>query len=186
MGFWGPLLPFPGTAAVPLSFTVNLQPRHVRDATRGIFRRQVLKPGVLAGLAGLLVLGQALLWALLPKAGGILHGMLAVLMLVSVWGALALAGRHYESLALSNFRRFEGQPAQARLDLEGYHYQANWGAGTVPWGRVDSLWCLPEVWVLLEHTDKGVSVLLPLADLDTEAQAYLKVRLRERGAELRA
>lgn len=171
---------------MPLAFEVNLKREHVRQATAGIYRRQLLKPMVVTGAIGLLILGQGLFWAVLPQAHWVLRIMLAVLMVLSLMGTVYTAGRYYQSLAIRNFQRFEGQPAQARLDDEGYHYQASWGSGTVPWARFDSLWCLPGVWVLLEHADKGVSVLLPVADLDAEAQAYLKARLQGRGAQVRA
>jgi hypothetical protein len=165
---------------------VNLNADHVREATAGIYRRQVSKPVVIAGLLGLMAVAQGLLWAMVPTAVWGLHAMLGVLILFSVVGTLITAGRYYQSVAVRNFKRFEGQPANARLDEQGYHYQAQWGSGVVPWARVDSLWCLPGVWVLLEHADKGVSVLLPVADLDAEAQAYLKARLADRGAEVKA
>jgi hypothetical protein len=165
---------------------VNLKPEHVREATAGIYRRQVAKPLVIAGLIGLMAVAQGLLWAVAPSAPWGLHVMLGALLLFSVFGTLYTAGRYYESLAIRNFKRFEGQVAQARLDPQGYHYKAAWGSGTVPWARVDSLWCLAGVWVLLEHADQGVSVLLPVADLDAEAQAFLKQRLAERGALVRA
>jgi hypothetical protein len=171
---------------VPLSFQVNLKPEHVRQATAGIYRRQVLKPVVIGGLLGLLAVIEGLFWAVLPQAPWSLRALLAVMAVLSVIGTLYTAGRYYESLAVRNFQRFQGQPAQARLDEEGYHYQASWGSGLVPWAKVDSLWCLPAVWVLLEHADKGVSVLLPVADLDAEAQAYLKARMQARGALVRA
>jgi hypothetical protein len=171
---------------VPLSFIVNLQPAHVRAATAGIYRRQVLKPGMIAALLGLLALVEGLFWAVLPQVVWGLRALLGGLLLLSAAGTFYTAGRYYESLALRNFRRFDGQPAQARLDEAGYHYQAAWGRGSIPWAQVDSLWCLPTVWVLLEHAERGVSVLLPVADLDAEAQAYIKERLLAAGALVRA
>lgn len=153
----------------------------MREATAGVFRGQVFKPVVLAGAAGIVALAQGLVWALLPGPTWGLHLVLLALMLLSLGGLYLFAGRHYEGLAVANFRRFAGQPAQVRLDEEAYHYRASWGEGKIPWPLLDSLWCLPGVWVLLQHAEKGVSVLLPAASLDEEARAFIRGRVAAHG-----
>lgn len=164
---------------MPLVFNAELSNAHVREATAGIFRRQMSKPMVLGGLAGLFGLAQLLLWAVLPQAHWKLHVMLALLMLITMNAVFYLASRYYQDLAQNNFTRFQGQPARVRLEPDAYHYQASWGQGSIEWARFQSLWCFPGVWVLLQHAQGGVSVLLPAASLDEEARAFLKARLDE-------
>jgi hypothetical protein len=163
---------------------VELLPEHVREATDGVFRRQLAKPMVLFGALGLLLLCQGLLWLVLPQAGWWLHGMLFLLMVFSLLAAAVVAGRHFQDLALRNFERFAGQPAQVRLDEQAYHYQASWGQGAIEWARFDSLWRLPGVWVLLQHQEDGVSVLLPTRSLDDEARAFILRKMAERGVQV--
>jgi hypothetical protein len=167
-----------------LLLSVELLPEHVREATDGVFRRQLAKPIVLFGALGLLLLCQGLLWVVLPQAGWWLHAMLFLLMAFSLLVAAVVAGRHFQNLALRNFQRFAGQPAQVRLDEQAYHYQASWGQGAIEWARFDSLWRLPKVWVLLQHQEGGVSVLLPTDDLPGEAQAFILRKMAERGAQV--
>lgn len=167
-----------------LLLSVELLPDHVREATDGVFRRQLTKPIVLFGALGLLLLCQGLLWVVLPQAGWWLHGMLLLLMVFSLLVAAVVAGRHFQDLALRNFQRFAGQSAQVRLDEDAYHYQASWGQGAIEWARFDSLWKLPRVWVLLQHQEHGVSVLLPTGDLNDEAQAFILRKMAERGAQV--
>jgi hypothetical protein len=169
---------------VSLLLSVELLPEHVREATDGVFRRQLAKPVVIFGVLGLLLLCQGLLWVVLPQAGWWLHAMLFLLMAFSLLVAAVVAGRHFQNLALHNFQRFAGQPAQVRLDEQAYHYQAGWGQGAIEWARFDSLWRLPKVWVLLQHQEGGISVLLPTEDLNHEAQAFILRKMAERGAQV--
>jgi len=169
---------------VSLLLSVELLPEHVREATDGVFRRQLAKPVVLAGALGLLLICQGLLWAVLPWAGWWLHAMLFLLMVFSLLVAAVVAGRHFQNLALRNFQRFAGEPAQVRLDEQAYHYQASWGQGAIEWARFDSLWKLPKVWVLLQHQEDGVSVLLPTEALDDDARTFIQRKLAERGAQV--
>ena len=156
-----------------LQFSVQILPQQVREATRGIFWRQVTQVRALLILAGLLLLMQALLWALIPQAGWILHVLLLILLLSSALALAFFAARYYEGLALRNFTRFQGAPVAVSLDEEAYRYQAAWGQGGIPWGDFDSLWRFNGVWVLLQHRQGGVSVLLPSDGLDEEARAFI-------------
>jgi hypothetical protein len=170
---------------LPLRFQTEILPVHVRAATAGIFWRQLLQPLVLA-LLGVFWLGAHLsLLALLPQAPWLMHVLLALLLLGSLSGVAWLASQHYQSLAQENFRRFEGAPVKVSLEEDAYHYQAAWGQGRIPWEQVQSLWRLKEVWVLLQHAQGGVSVLLPAASLDDEAREFLSRRLKAAGAELK-
>ncbi|HTB35359.1 MAG TPA: hypothetical protein VK842_10875 [bacterium] len=167
-----------------LLLAVELLPEHVREATEGVFRLQLAQPMVLLGAVGLLLLCQGLLWVVLPHAGWRLHGMLFLLMVFSLLVAAVVAGRHFQGLALRNFQRFAGQPAQVRLDELAYHYQASWGQGSIEWARFDSLWKLSKVWVLLQHQQDGVSVLLPTEALNQDAQVFILRKMAERGAQV--
>jgi hypothetical protein len=170
---------------LPLQFQTEIAPEHVRAATAGIFWRQALQP-IALGFLGVLWLGAHLsLAALFPKTPLFMHALLAFLLWGTVVGMALIARRHYEDLAAENFKRFEGAPVQVRLAADAYHYSAAWGQGQITWDRFQSLWCLKMVWVLLQHAQDGASVLLPAADLDEEARAFLVARIQEGEAELR-
>jgi hypothetical protein len=157
----------------------------VRAATAGIFWRQALQP-ITLGLLAVLWLGAHLCLAVLfPKTPFFIHTLLALLLWGTVGGTAWIAKRHYEDLAAENFKRFEGAPVQVRLEADAYHYSASWGQGQIPWDRFQSLWCLKEVWVLLQHAKDGASVLLPVTGLDEEARAFILARIAETKAELR-
>jgi hypothetical protein len=167
---------------LPLQFQTEIKPAHVREATAGVFRSQVTRPALLLGLAALLGLAQALFWVIAPVFDWKWRLALAGLMLLSVVCATAFAGIYYRELALKNFERFTGAPLRVRLEDAAYHYEAAWGRGELAWSRFQSLWCLKQVWVLLEHSERGASVLLPAADLDEEARVFIKSRLAREGA----
>lgn len=169
-----------------LTFEAELSPAHVREATAGIFWRQVTKPVVLAGVVGLFWLAQLLLWAVLHARYPKLHVMLFLIMVATCLFLYLGASRHYIELALQNFKRFHGQPVQVRLEEDAYHYQADWGSGAIEWGQFQSLWCFPGVWVLLQHLPNGISVLLPAASLSAEAREFLLRKLQDLKAEVRA
>ena len=169
---------------MPLQFSTELKPEHVREATTGIFLRQISKPIIFAGVAVLFVAVQAILWVLVPALSWQWHTVLAALMAVSVGGAVLFAGLYYQELALRNFRRFKGAPVRASLEDSAYRYEAGWGSGSIEWTRFQSLWCLKGVWVLLQHSEGGVSVLLPAGDLDGEARDFLKARMARVGAKV--
>lgn len=169
---------------MPLRFTTELKPVHVRAATARIFRRQITRPVVLGGTVFVFVAAQAIFWAAAPAFNWEWHTILGVLMIVLVAGTVAFADRHFQDLALRNFQRFKGCPVQVRLEDDRYCYEAQWGKGELEWSRFQSLWCLPEVWVLLQHAPNGLSVLLPAEDLDEEAKTFLKERMRAAGARL--
>lgn len=168
------------------SFSVLIKPAHVRAATAGIFWRQALRPLSL-GILGVFWIGAHLtLQALFRSMPVGIHVSLALLF----WGSLAavaqLASAHYQAEAERNFQRFEGAPAQVRLEADAYVYEASWGQGAIPWTQFQSLWRFNAVWVLLQHAQGGASVLLPTEDLDAEAQAYLVGRLTAVGAKVAA
>lgn len=162
---------------MPLKFQTELKPAHVKAATAGVFRRQLTKPAVLLGLLAFFLLVQGLFWVLAPVFGWWWHAALAVLMALSIGGATYFAGLYYEAVALRNFERFHGAPVQVSLEDAVYRYEASWGRGEIEWSRFHSLWCLRTVWVLLQHSEDGVSVLLPAEDLDEDARSFLKARL---------
>ncbi len=163
---------------MPLSFSVSIEPAHVRAATAGIFRRQALQPKIVGGFVALVLLSQALLRALVPQVQWSWHAASALLMLGS-FGLLAwLISRHYEGVALKNFALFHGQPAQVRLDEAGYHFDASWGRGSIAWDKFESLWRFSGVWVLLQHVPGGFSVLLPADALDEEARAFICAKVK--------
>jgi hypothetical protein len=167
-----------------LNFQTEIKPKHVRAATAGIFWRQAAQPVILV-LLGVLWLGAHLSLAVLfPKTPFFVHALLGLLLWGTVLGMAWVAKRHYEELAAQNFKRFEGAPVQVRLETDAYHYSANWGQGPIAWDRFQSLWCLKEVWVLLQHAKDGVSVLLPAVDLDEEARAFILARLQETKVEM--
>lgn len=169
-----------------LQFQAQIQPAHVKAATAGIFWRQALQPLALA-LAAVLWLGLHLtLRVLFPGAPWFLHTGLALLLASTVGGAAWLAKQHFEAQALANFSRFAEAPARVSLEPDAYAYDAAWGQGRIPWDRFQSLWRFPSVWVLLQHAQGGVSVLLPTESLDDEAKAYLLARLVETKADLRS
>ncbi len=168
-----------------LRFQTEILPAHVRAATAGIFWRQLLQPLVLALLAVFWLGAHLTLAALFPQAPRLMHVLLALLLAGTLSGVAWMACRHYQRLALDNFSRFEGAPVQVSLDEDAYHYEAAWGQGRIPWDQVQSLWRLKEVWVLLQHAQGGVSVLLPAASLDDEAREFLVRRLQAAGAELK-
>lgn len=168
---------------MPLQFSVEISPAQVREATAGIFWRQVTQWRLLLGIGALMGLAQATLWAVLPQAGWVLHAMLAVLLIISAVALGAFASRYYQELALRNFQRLHGQPVQVELDEEAYRYQAQWGRGSIPWATFESLWRFPSVWVLLQHAQGGVSVLLPTDGLDEAAQAHILRKLGEHKAQ---
>lgn len=171
---------------MPLQFQAKIEPVHVKAATAGIFWRQALQPLALA-LAAVLWLGLHLtLWVLFPTAPWFLHAGLALLLASTVGGAAWLAKQHFEGQALQNFSRFAEAPAMVGLEQEAYVYEAAWGQGRLPWDRFQSLWRFPSVWVLLQHSQGGVSVLLPSESLDDEAKAYILARLAETKADLRS
>lgn len=167
-----------------LQFRSELTPAHVREATAGIFWRQVTKPLVLSGAAAVFAAAQGILWAVLPGFGWQWHAALAGMMSAGLAGGLAFASSHYQSLALANFARFKGAPVEASLERDSYRYAADWGSGSIEWSRFQSLWCLDGVWVLLQHAEGGASVLLPSADLDEEARGFLRQRMAEVRAEV--
>lgn len=168
---------------MPLQFSVEITPAEVREATAGIFWRQVTQWRLLAGVIGLMLLAQATLWAVLPQAGWVLHAMLALLLLISALALGAFASRYYQALAQRNFERFRGAPVSVELDEEAYRYNAQWGQGAIPWATFESLWRFPGVWVLLQHSKGGVSVLLPTAGLDEAARTHILRKLGEHGAQ---
>jgi hypothetical protein len=164
---------------LPLNFQTEIKAQHVRAATGGIFRRQILQPVVL-GLVAVFLLGMQLtlhvFFSFIPLY---MHVLLALLVLGSLGGLLWILQRHYESTALQNFSRFMGARVQVRLSDAAYRYSASWGQGEIAWGQFQSLWRLKDVWVLLQHTPGGISVVLPTADLDAEARDFLTARLRD-------
>jgi hypothetical protein len=164
-----------------LQFQTELKPAHVKEATAGLFRRQITKPAVLLGVLALFAAVQALFWFLAPVFGAWWHAALAFLMALSIGGSVYFAGLYYEAVALRNFERFQGAPVRVSLEEACYSYEAPWGRGRIEWSRFQSLWCLGTVWVLLQHVEGGASVLLPSQDLDEEARAFLRARMaRER------
>jgi hypothetical protein len=160
-----------------LQFSTELKSAHIVQATSGIFWRQIAKPVVVLGCLVLLLSGQGILWAVEPALGWTWHAALALLMAVTVAGSLGFASRYYQDLALRNFERFKGAPVRVGLEEGAYRYEASWGQGSIEWSQFQSLWCLRDVWVLLQHADKGVSVLLPAADLDEEARNFIRARM---------
>jgi hypothetical protein len=171
--------------SVPLTFQTEILPAHVRAATAGIFWRQAAQPLSL-GLLGVLWLGAHLSLAVLfPGTPFFMHALLGLLLWGSVLGMAWVAKRHYEALAAENFKRFEGAPVDVRLEADAYHYSASWGQGQLAWDRFQSLWCLKDVWVLLQHAKDGASVLLPAVSLDDDARDFIVARLHENKAELR-
>ncbi len=167
---------------MPLEFQVEILARHVRSATRGIFWRQVGHPALLGLAAAAWVGAHGVLQALFPATPLSMHLTLAVLFCVTLGGMAWLTNRHYQALALRNFSRIIEAPAQVRLEADAYHYSAPWGEGRIGWGQFQSLWRFKDVWVLLQHSPGGVSVLLPAASLDQEAREFLLQRLRSSGA----
>lgn len=168
---------------MPLQFQAEILPDHVREATAGIFwRHAAAQPKAVLGLLFLLGTAQALLWALLPHLSWCWHAALAALMILSVWIVLASAERYYQGLASRNFSRFRGAPVRISLEESAYCYEAPWGRGTILWSDFQSLWCLKNVWVLLQHAEGGASVLLPQVHLDPDARAFLRARLARAGA----
>jgi hypothetical protein len=172
--------------SLSLRFTALVTPDLVRQATAGIFWRQALQWRLGAGLGGILLLGQLLMASALPQAGWALHGLLALLFVFSAAAVAVLASRYYQGLAVRNFERFKDAPLQVELDEEAYRYSASWGRGSIEWGRFDSLWRFPAVWVLLQHLAGGASVVLPLKDLGPEAQAFILRKLGQAGAKVLA
>lgn len=162
---------------LPLRFTFEITPEQVREATAGVFWRQLRQPRLLASLAGLWVLAQAMLWMALPRVGWAPHALLGLLLPFSAWCLAVLASRHYQGLALRNFGRIQGQAVAVSLDEDAYRFEAAWGRGAIPWQRFDSLWRFEGVWVLLEHSPGGASVLLPAASLDEEARMFILGKL---------
>lgn len=165
-----------------LSFSTQISPQEVREATAGIFWRQVTQWRPLLALGALFVLAQGLLWALLPKGGWVLHGMLGLLLIISALSLAGFASRYYQALAQRNFERFNGAPVQVSLEEDAYRFEASWGQGALDWARFDSLWRFPNVWVLLQHAQGGASVLLPSRDLSPEAQAFIQQKFAGRKA----
>jgi hypothetical protein len=161
-----------------LSFSASIDAAHVRAATAGIFWRQALQPAVAAALVGLTALCQLLLYALVPGLAWPWHLAGALLMLGSFALLGLLVSRHYQGLALRNFAQFQDAPVSVNLDEAGYHYSARWGSGSIPWDQFQSLWRFPPVWVLLQHKQGGVSVLLPSGALDEEARAFIRARVK--------
>lgn len=127
-----------------------------------------------------------LLRVLFPQGLWVLHLGLALLAWSSLLGVAEVASRYYQGLALENFKRFEGAPADVQLTEEGYQYEAAWGRGRIVWDQFQSLWRLKEVWVLLQHAQGGVSVLLPVESLNAEAKVFLQDRLKAVGAKVLA
>ncbi len=168
-----------------LSFQTEIRPEHVRAATAGIFWRQALQPLVLGPLVVLWLGAHLTLQALFPLTNALMHLSLGLLLGLSVGGMAWVAKRHYEDIAVDNFKRFEGAPVQVSLQADGYGYSASWGQGSIAWGQFQSLWRFKEVWVLLQHQANGISVLLPAQDLDAEAQDFLIERLFEAKAVLK-
>ena len=169
-----------------LSFEVEVTPALARQATAGIFWRQVRSRKALWAALGLLAGLGLLVKLLLPSAGWI---VLALVML-TVAGTMMLAawlvcGQAMEQAA-KNFSRFEGAPAQVTLTPGAYAYSASWGSGSIEWQDFQSLWRFEAVWVLLQHKAGGASVLLPVAALDDESRGYLVSRLAEAGVEVMA
>jgi hypothetical protein len=170
---------------LPLQFQTEILPGHVREATAGVFwRHAAAQPKAVLGLLFLFGTAQALLWALVPALAWPWHAALASLMALSVWIVLASAERYYQGLASRNFSRFKGAPVRISLEEDAYCYEASWGRGTIAWSDFQSLWCLKNVWVLLQHAEGGASVLLPQGDLDPDARAFLKGRLAGVGAKV--
>jgi len=169
---------------LPLAFQTEIKPAHVRAATAGIFWRQVLQPMALGAVAVFWVGAHLTLYVLFARMPWSVHLSLALLF----WGSLAavaqVASQHYQGVAAQNFQRFEGAPARVSLDENAYAYDASWGQGRIEWGRFQSLWRFPTVWVLLQHAQDGASVLLPGESLDEEAKTYLVARLQAVGAKV--
>jgi hypothetical protein len=113
-----------------------------------------------------------------------MHALLASCLWGSIGAVAWMACDHYQRQAVLNFSRFEGVPIQVRLDRNAYHYMANWGQGRVPWDQIQSLWRLRHVWVLLQHVQGGVSILLPAESLDDEARGFLVQQVLASGGEL--
>jgi hypothetical protein len=158
----------------------------VKEATSGIFWRQAV--GQPLSVACMLVLFSAALGVIVATVPGLpwwWYLGFGVLMSLTGLGALAIAGRYYQELALRNFSRFKDEPVRIILDQDAYRYEAAWGAGVIEWSRFQSLWCLKNVWVLLQHAENGASVLLPAADLDGDARLFLRARMAEVGARVR-
>lgn len=160
-----------------LVFKAEIKPAQVREATAGIFWRQVRQPKLLLALLALLLLTQALLYAVLPQIVWSVRALLLALMLFSLAGFGFAASQYYQTLALRNFIRFKGEPVQVELDEQAYRYSASWGQGAIEWERFQSLWRFPGVWVLLQHAPDGASVLLPTDDLSPEARAFIQRKI---------
>jgi hypothetical protein len=163
---------------VAVQFSTEISPSHVREATAGIFWRQTAaQPLGLLGLAALLTVAESALLALVPGLAWWWYAVFLGLMLLTALGGLHAACRYYQALALRNFSRFKGAAVRVSMDREAYRYEASWGSGAIEWARFQSLWCLKNVWVLLQHAENGASVLLPAADLGPEARNFLKDRM---------
>ena len=161
-----------------VQFSTEITPGHVREATAGIFWRQSLsRPLGVLGLAALLAAAEAGLALVLPGLAWWWYLAFLGLMLLTALGGLHAACRYYQALALRNFSRFKGSPVRVSLEPDAYRYEASWGSGTIEWSRFQSLWCMKNVWVLLQHAENGASVLLPAADLGQEARDFLKDRM---------
>jgi hypothetical protein len=106
---------------------------------------------------------------------------MGALLLFSALGLAVFAARYNEGLAVRNFTRFEGAPVQVSLEEDAYRFRAAWGEGSIGWSDFDSLWRFPGVWVLLQHRQGGVSVLLPADGLSDEARGFIERKLPGRG-----
>lgn len=171
---------------MPLQFQTEIKPAHVKGATSGIFWRQTVgQPLSLVCLLVLFAAAQGILMATVRGLGWWCYAGFAVLMAATGLGALFMVVRYYQELALRNFSRFKDEPVRISLDQDAYRYEAAWGAGAIEWSRFQSLWTLKNVWVLLQHAERGASVLLPAADLDKDARGFIKARMAEAGATVR-
>jgi hypothetical protein len=170
---------------LPLQFQAQVSEAQVREATAGIFWRQVLQPKLLAVLGVILLFGQLLLSVVMTDGNLVLRAALALLMLLSALGMAWVASRYYQGVALRNFERIQAAPVRVRLDEDAYCFEAAWGQGSLPWERFQSLWRLKQVWVLLQHAQDGASVLLPAESLAEDARAFLEQKIASVNGELR-
>jgi len=171
---------------LPLQFQTELKPEHVREATAAIFWRQTLgQPLSLLGFLVLVAVALGVFVALVPGWTWWWYAVSLGLMIAVVFGVLAMASRYYQELALHNFSRFKDAPVRVSLEQGAYRYEAAWGEGAIEWTRFQSLWCLKNAWVLLQHVENGASVVLPVLDLDGASKTFLKERMAQVGAQVR-
>ena len=157
---------------LPCTITVHYNEAMLRSAVSAFMRRRVLRPrGAGRGIALLIGSGVGLGWGAGPIFG---FGLVGGLMLLAGIMAFVIWRAHLQN-TLGRLRALNPPTALLTLRDGAMTMDSNLGSATIPWSRWTERWELDSFWMLF--TAQNSFITLPTADLQQDAQAFIRSRI---------